>query len=159
VVTEAIRELLAKRPAPAPGANPPFALDELAAAALMVECARIDGEFTNEERDAICRAVREALGLDQETAECLVGVAEMREDEVWDDWLFTETVKSNFSEQERRAVIGRLWEVALADGRLHPIEERMIGRIARELGVSKEEVAAIHSSALERGKGKTDPRA
>lgn len=156
MLTEAIRELLAKRPAPAPGVKVPFALEELAAAALMVECARIDGAFTNEERDAICRAVRESLGLDHETAECLVGVAEMREDEVWDDWLFTQTVKTNFNERERRTVIRRLWEVALADGTLHPIEENLIDRIARELGVSRKEIAAIRASALEGGSGRTD---
>ncbi len=157
--TEAIRELLAKRPPPAPGAELPFALEELAAAALLVECARIDGAFSEEERDAICSAVREALGLDHETAECLVGVAEMREDAVWHDWLFTETVRTHFTEPERLAVIGRLWRVALADGTLHPIEERMISRIAREIGISEDAVEAIRRSALERDPGKVDPRA
>ena len=67
VTTKEIREFLADRPAP--GTDWPYTLEELAAAALMVECARIDGEFDEEERDEICRAVMEEFELDQETAE------------------------------------------------------------------------------------------
>ena len=52
MLTKAIRELLAKRPGPAPGPARPFEVQKLAAAALLVECARIDGAFREEERDA-----------------------------------------------------------------------------------------------------------
>jgi len=83
MVTGLIQAYLAKRLPPSPAW--PFRLPGLAAAALMVECARIDGAFTEVERDAICRAVREELVLDEDTARCLVEVAERREDEVWHD--------------------------------------------------------------------------
>jgi uncharacterized tellurite resistance protein B-like protein len=109
-----IHEHLARRAAPAP--DRPFELEELAAAALMVECAQIDGAFDDEEREAICRAVREQFALDRETAECLIGVAAMRKDAVWHDWLFTEAIKKHFNHEERVAAIRRLWEVALANG-------------------------------------------
>ena len=73
MLTRVIQAYLAKRLPPSPAWR--FTLAELAAAALMVECARIDGEFTPEERGAICRAVQEQLTLDEETAGCLVAVA------------------------------------------------------------------------------------
>jgi uncharacterized tellurite resistance protein B-like protein len=136
MVIKEIRKRLAERPAPGP--DWPHLLEELAAAALMVECARIDGEFDEEERDEICRAVMEDLELDQETTRCLVEVAERREEEVWHDWLFTETIKKSFDQYERLAVIQRLWEVALVDGTVHPFEERLIARIASELDISEE---------------------
>ena len=153
MVSEVIQAYLAKRRPPRPAS--PFALEELAAAALMVECARIDGAFTEEERHAICRAVMEKLVLDEETAECLVGVAERREDEVWNDWLFTETIKTSFDEYDRLTVIERLWEVALADGTVHPFEERLIARIASELGISKEAVDRRLTITLRRHPGLT----
>ncbi len=153
MVTGVIRAYLAKRLPPNPAW--PFKLPELAAAALMVECARIDGEFSEEERDAICRAVQEQLTLDEETAECLVGVAERREDEVWHDWLFTETIKKAFDEYDRLAVIRRLWEVALADGTVHPFEESLITRIANELDISGDAVSRRLSIALRRHPGLT----
>ena len=148
MLSEVIQAYLAKRRSPRPAS--PFAPEELAAAALMVECARIDGVFTEEERHAICRAVTEKLVLDEETAECLVGVAERREDEVWNDWLFTETIKTSFDEYDRLTVIERLWEVALADGTVHPFEERLIARIGRGLSISEEAVAAIRKRSGER---------
>ena len=153
MVTGVIQAYLAKRLPPSPAWR--FTLAELAAAALMVECARIDGEFAEEERGAICRAVQEQLTLDEETAECLVGVAERREDEVWHDWLFTETIKKSFDEYDRLAVIRRLWEVALADGTVHPFEESLITRIAHELDVSEEAVDRRLSITLRRHPGLT----
>jgi uncharacterized tellurite resistance protein B-like protein len=148
-----IREFLARRPAPGP--DWPFELEELATAALMVECARVDGEFTEEERDAICRAVMEELVLDEETAGCLVRIAERREDEMWHDWLFTETIKTSFDEYEHLAVVGRLWEITLADGTIHPFEQRLITRVASELGIPKEAVDRRLTIALRRYTGPT----
>ena len=153
MVTKEIREFLAEQPAPGP--DWPFKLEELAAAALMVECGRIDGEFDEEERDEICRAVIEELVLDADTAECLVGVAERREDEVWHDWLFTETIKKSFAEHERLAVIRRLWEVALADGTVHPFEEHLIARVASELSIPEEAVDQGLTIALRHHPGLT----
>ena len=153
MVTGMIQAYLAKRLPPNP--TWPFQLEELAAAALMVECARIDGEFATEEREAICRGVMEEFVLDEETAECLGRVAEMREDEVWHDWLFTETVKKSFDEYDRLAVIRRLWDVTLADGVVHPFEEYLITRIASELDVSEEAVGRQLTTALRRHPGLT----
>lgn len=75
-----IRELLDERRAQHPTWS--FVPENLAAATLMVRCARIDGEFAEEEREAICHAVREEFKLDEETAEWAVQVAEIGEDEL-----------------------------------------------------------------------------
>jgi len=158
VLTKAIRELLAKRPGAAPGPERPFEIEKLAAAALMVECARVNGAFGEEERDAICRAVREAFALDRETAAILVGVAAKHEDEMWDDWLFTETIKRHFSQGEQLEIVRRLWEIALADQDLHPFEERLIARVARELGLSEEAVARSRERAERRSGEEKEPR-
>ena len=158
MLTKAIRELLAKRPGPAPGPERPFEIQKLAAAALMVECARIDGAFGEKERDAICHAVREAFALDRETAEILVGVAEKHEDEMWDNWLFTETIKRHFDRDEQLEIVRRLWEIALADEELHPFEERLIARVARELGFSEEAVAQSRERANARIGEEKEPR-
>jgi uncharacterized tellurite resistance protein B-like protein len=141
MLVSAIRDFLAT-PAPTLQVNVDgFSRQELAAAVLMIECARIDGSFTTEERDAICRSVRDRLRLDDETVECLVGIAERRHDEVWHDWLFTETIRRSFDPEDRLGVIERLFEVAWADGEIHRFEAHLIDRIAADLEVSKEEVA------------------
>ena len=112
-----------------------FRREQVAAAALLVQCARVDAEFTEGERAAICAAVREHVGLDAETSGALVEVAERRTEEVWDDWLFLDAVKRGFSQEERIGILERLWEVAHTDGRVHPFEEHLISRMASELGI------------------------
>jgi len=141
MTTRAIRALLAEKRRERKRIEElaePFDRKDVAAAALMVECARIDGEFAEEEREAICRAVREDLDLSREMAECLIAVAEKREDEVWHDFLFTKTIKTNFGLDEQLAVIRRLWEVAMADGNADPFEEHLISRVGRELRISEQ---------------------
>jgi uncharacterized tellurite resistance protein B-like protein len=153
VLTKAIRELLARQPGPAPGPERPFDIELLAAAALMVECARIDGEFSEQEREAICHAVREAFSLDRETAEQLVAVAEKHEDEMWDNWLFTETIKRHFSQDELIEIVGRLWDVAMVDADLHPFEEHLISSVARELVLPEEAIVRSREQARQRSAG------
>lgn len=145
-------ELLADRSPPDP--NWLFVPEELAAAVLMAECAYVDGEFAEEEREAISHAVREEFKLDEETAEWLVQVAEMREDDMWVDRPFSETLKRNFNKDEQLALIRRLWDVALADGTVHPFEKRLIARIARELGISEKVLAAIRRKSSVRMTGR-----
>mgnify|MGYP001824859858 CR=1 FL=1 len=158
MLTKAIRELLARQPGPAPGPERAFDIELLAAAALMVECARIDGEFSEQERDAICHAVREAFSLDRETAEQLVAVAERHEDEMWDNWLFTETIKRHFSPDEQLEIIGRLWDVAMVED-LHPFEEHLVASVARELNLTEEAVSQSREQAQQRRAGrKQEPR-
>jgi uncharacterized tellurite resistance protein B-like protein len=115
----------------------------------MAECAYVDGEVATEEREAIWRAVRDEFKLDEETAEWLVEVAEKREDEMWLDRPFSEAVKSHFNKDQKMTLIRRLWEIALADGTVHPVEERLIARIARELCISKRALAAIRRKSSE----------
>ena len=68
MLVSAIRDYLAAPARPLRQDVPGVSREELAAAALMVECARVDGGFSDTERSAICRIVRERLHLDDETA-------------------------------------------------------------------------------------------
>lgn len=121
--------------------------EQVAAAALLVECARIDSRIGEGERGVICAAVREHFGLDAETCAALVEVAERKTEEVWDDWVFVEAVKRGFSEPQRVGIVAGLWEVAYSDGRMHPFEEHLIGRIAKELGISQAEIEKTRAHA------------
>jgi uncharacterized tellurite resistance protein B-like protein len=127
-----------------------FRREQVAAAALLVECARVDRKIPAEERALVCTVVREHFGLDAETSEALIEVAEKQTKEVWDDWLFLEAIKQGFSEQERIELLGGLWEVAYIDGRMHPFEEHLIGRIASELGIPGSEVERTRAHAWTR---------
>jgi uncharacterized tellurite resistance protein B-like protein len=127
-----------------------FRREQVAAAALLVQCARVDAAFGDDERAVICSAVREHLGLDAETCEALVEVAEQRTEEVWDDWLFLDAVRRGFGPEERVGILECLWEVAHADGRMHPLEEHLISRIGSELGISEADRDRLRAQAWKR---------
>jgi len=146
-----ILERLAERLKPEEeAASEDFRRAQVAAAALLVECARVDKRFTEGDRAVICAVVREHLGLDAETSEALVEVAEKRTKEVWNDWLFLEAIKRGFSAQERIELLAGLWEVAYSDGRMHPFEEHLIGRIASELDIPGAEIEKTRAQAWTR---------
>jgi uncharacterized tellurite resistance protein B-like protein len=158
MIRQDILDFLAARPRPGPRPECPFEREQIAAAALMVECAQVDTEFAQEEREAICRAVRGDFGLDAATCEALVEVAERRTEEVWHDWLFLQAVKQGFTEEEQRGILTRLWEVAHADGEVHPFEVSLISRIARELGFTEAVLEETRAEARKRMGGAPETR-
>jgi uncharacterized tellurite resistance protein B-like protein len=119
----------------------------LAAAALLVECARIDARMGAQERRAIATSVRELFQLDDEVAEMLLAVAEQRVEDVWHDWLFTEAIREGFDPEARAQLVQRLCFVARANGSLGDREQVFIARIARELGVPEERVQEAWDAA------------
>jgi uncharacterized tellurite resistance protein B-like protein len=150
MLTTAIRKYLVMRRKDDYSPQPTFLREDLAAAALMVECARVDRDHSKEEQGKIVAIIRDRCGLDHETAECLVSVAEQKNDEVWHDWLFTSTVKDAYDDEERRSLVEHLWEIAAADGAIHHFEEKLVERIARELAVPDDSVSASRASVAER---------
>ena len=118
----------------------------LAAAALLVEAAQRDDEFTADERATIIRVVRERFELSQEDAEGLVGLAEQRQRLPYGESVFMHTVAGSFTVEERKEVLHMIWEVALADGQVDFVEDVMIARLAAEIGLDKATFDAIRAA-------------
>ena len=131
-----ILELLAKPPRPERQCS--FGREQVAAAALLVECAQADTDFAPQEHQVVWAAVRRHFGLDDQTCEELLAVGMPRTGEVWHDWIFVEAIRRGFTQQEQREILERLWEAADADGHVHPFEVHLLSRAARELGISHE---------------------
>lgn len=137
-------------PAAPPTPDVDYSKKEISAAALLVESSRLDTNFDEAERGTIERLVREKFNLSEEDARKLLDYAAKRQGEVYSDWVFTETVRKEFSLNEREDIIGMLWEVAYADGTLHRFEAHMIHRVADELGVSKKALEKQRMAAIQR---------
>lgn len=124
-----LRKLLTGGDTPSPGRR---AVDELrlAAAALMVEAGRMDGEIGAPERETIGKLLRRHFGLDEDEVAELMDMAEaaaMRSSQIF---AFTQAVNNGFAADERVAMIEMLWEVVYADGELHHYESNLLRRIA-----------------------------
>jgi uncharacterized tellurite resistance protein B-like protein len=124
----------------------------LAAAALLVHLAAIDGVCDAGETQLLHRLVETRFGLDPAAASALIAAAAESEREAVDLYRFTSVLKRTLDEDGRRAVIGMLWEMAYADGEVHEFEENVIWRVAELLGVSSRDRVALRQAAKDAGK-------
>lgn len=113
-----------------------FSDKDLAAAALLVEAACMDGTLGTSERDTINELLTVRFSLSQAEADLLFNEALTIQNEATHLMRFTRTIKDNYSEAERTQLIEMLWQVAFADGVIHDYEDNLIRRIAGLIYVS-----------------------
>ncbi len=134
-----------------------FGDKEMAAAALLIEVAAMDGHLDPAEEAAIRRALGKAFGLHDAEVDALLAAARDRAGTSTQLFGFTRTFKENSSYAERVALIELLWEVALADGRIDHYESNLLRRVGgllyvsdRDRGEARKRVEARHRGAATR---------
>ncbi len=108
----------------------------LAAVALLVHVANVDGRVDLSERRKLQAIIEERFGLDAVAAAKLTAAAEQSDREAVDFYHFTSVLKRTLDEGGRLKIVELLWDIAFADGTVHELEENTIWRIAELLGVS-----------------------
>jgi uncharacterized tellurite resistance protein B-like protein len=120
--------------AAAPGPAGEQAL-QLAAAALLFEIVRADGEVKAEERTVMQAAVQSTFGLAAERTQELMALAENASRRAVSLYEFTQVVDESFTAEQKKRVVELLWLVAFADGTKDPLEEHLVRKIAGLLHV------------------------
>jgi uncharacterized tellurite resistance protein B-like protein len=128
----------------------------VAAAALLVHAAVIDGQFTDAEREKLTELVRRRFDLDATAAAELIEAATTAEREAVDLYRFTSLLNRTLDDEGRRRMVEMMWEVVFTDRRATEFEDNLIWRVADLLGVSgrervtlKQQVAAAHANSDE----------
>ncbi len=122
----------------------------IAAAALMVEAALMDGSFDPLEREAIRDMLVDRLGVAASEADLTIAEAETRVAQAADHWSFARVLKDRLDEPARIGILEMLWEVAYADGRLDHMESALIRRVAGLLYVPDQDSGAARRRVRER---------
>jgi uncharacterized tellurite resistance protein B-like protein len=108
----------------------------VAAAALLVHAAAIDGSVSAVERDKLAAIIKRRFGLaEAETGE-LVAEATEAEREAIDLYQFTSRLNRVLDEDGRRRIVEMMWETVYADDRVSEFESNLIWRAADLLGIS-----------------------
>jgi uncharacterized tellurite resistance protein B-like protein len=108
----------------------------LAAVALLVHIANVDGNTDLAERRRLMAIIEERFGLDPKAAAELIATAEQSDREAVDFYHFTTVLKRALDDDGRQKIVEMLWDIAYADGVADEFEENTIWRIAELLGVS-----------------------
>ena len=134
------------------GAVHPVAGDDvrLAAAALLVEAAMVDGTLDGVEGALIVRLLTERFSLSPEAANALLAQASALQEESNQLFPFTKVIVEKFDAAQRIALIEMLWEVVYANGQLHDYEASLVRRVAGLLFVSDHDSGAARLRALSR---------
>ncbi|HEY2226809.1 MAG TPA: TerB family tellurite resistance protein [Xanthobacteraceae bacterium] len=118
-----------------------FAADDyrLAASALLVHAAAIDGEVSPVERDRLHDVIKQSFELDEEATNELVSEATAAEHEAVDLYRFTSLINRSLNEDGRRRIVEMMWKIVYADGRVTEFEDNLLWRAADLLGISSRE--------------------
>ena len=122
----------------------------LAAAALLVEAACMDGDFDAGERDTIASLLQRQFDLDEAQTDTLIDAARETVEESTQLYAFTRIIQERFSDEERIGMIEMLWEVAYADGHLHEYESSLVRRVAGLIYVADRDSGAARKRVRQR---------
>ncbi len=122
----------------------------LAAAALLVEAARMDETVDADELTRIGELVRWRFALSEEETADLVAEAERVTEDSVQLYRFTRVIRDAFGQDERVQLVEMLWDVACADGEVHDLEASLLRRICGLLNVSDRDSGAARKRALSR---------
>jgi uncharacterized tellurite resistance protein B-like protein len=125
----------------------------LAAAALLVHAAAIDGSMSAIERDKLHAIIKRRFDLDEAETDELVAEATEAEHEAIDLYHFTSLINRALDEDGRRRVVEMMWEMVYADGRVSEFETNLIWRAADLLGISSRDRIELRASVASRREG------
>ncbi|MBL8585647.1 MAG: TerB family tellurite resistance protein [Bradyrhizobiaceae bacterium] len=111
----------------------------VAAAALMVHVATLDGDLTPAERGKLHNLLMVRFKLDDKATEELIEAAVAADHEAVDFYHFTSLLMRMLDEEQRRRIIAMMWEMAFVDGNISEFEDNVMWRVADLLGVSNRE--------------------
>ncbi len=148
-----LEKILKFFPAADAGAEAGFSVPDedlrISAAALMVNAARIDGRLCETEAATMRRVLAAHFQLNDEEANDLIRRAELRDNEAVDLYEFTSVLAKNLDQPGRKAIVGMLWRVVLADGEKDALEDNLVYRVAELLGVSTRDRVLLRQEAAD----------
>ena len=125
----------------------------LAAAALLVHVATTDSNFDEAERAKLREILSQRFSLDAEEADDLIESAVRADRDAVDLYQFTSLLNRSFDEEERKRVVGMMFEVAYADGQLSEFEDNIVWRAAQLMHVPSRERVTIRRQVREESAG------
>lgn len=105
----------------------------VATAALLIEVAEADDDFSEEERDAIVCVLRDSFSLERGEVDEIILAAKRELEHKTDLYFFAGQINAHFDTESKIRIIEMAWRVIFADKRLHGREDHLAHRFARLL--------------------------
>jgi len=127
----------------------------IAACALFLEMAHIDGKFTAGEMDTVIAIMKEKYGLSREHADALIAEADRELADSVDLWQFARLINENYAIDKKIEIIETLWQMVYVDGKMDEYEHYLMNKLKNLLRLSHDQLIAakrkvLNSSASQR---------
>ena len=119
----------------------------MATAVLMIDVARADYVFDEDEFDHVLKLCESHFQLSPEEAVDLVNAANERAEDLVSVHEFTQVLHRNLEERDKARIIELLWRIAYADGRLDKYENSLVLKISDLLYVNRALVMRLKHDA------------
>jgi uncharacterized tellurite resistance protein B-like protein len=113
---------------------------QVATAALLVEIAKADGDFSKDERKRIIDLMKNDFDLDDECVNELLALSEQKVKDSVSVYEFSSIINESFTQQEKLDLIKNLWRIIYEDGKLDSHEDRLIKIIGSTLNLEHKDV-------------------
>ena len=131
-----------------PGDDP-----RVAAAALLYHVMDADGVRQDAEWERMKQVLAESYGVSGAALDRLVEAGAEADQDAVDLHAFTSILKRDLDETARREFVRILWDVVLADGELHELEDHTVARIAELIGIDGRQRILARQEARSRAAG------
>jgi uncharacterized tellurite resistance protein B-like protein len=123
----------------------------VAACALFLEMANIDGEFSDLEMAQVLTILEKDYGLSPAHAESLVEIASDELKGSIDLWQFTNRINQHYTLEEKLEIITLVWRIAYADGKLDKHEDYLVHKLANLLRLQHKQLIDAKVKVLHGG--------
>lgn len=122
----------------------------VAACALLLEIAYADDHFSDAERSHIGAVMQRHFDLDEETAECLIELAEAERARAIDLYQFTALIRDHYDLGQKTLLAEIMWGLVLTDGKVQRHEGYMLRKIASLLDLEPGYLSYARKNAAKR---------
>lgn len=122
---------------------------QLATAAVLLEIAYADGQFTPSEDGDVAGYLEKVFSLDEDSARDLMRAGDEIRTRTIDHFELTNYIRHNTSLEERLDMIKAMWRIVYADGRLSEYENYLVRKLADLLGIEHHRMIDAKVAVLE----------
>jgi uncharacterized tellurite resistance protein B-like protein len=110
---------------------------------------KIDGEFSESEKEHIMLILKKDYGLSDEHATALLQASDEELKGSIDLWQFTNLINQNYSVEDKLQIIETIWRIAYTDGKLDEHEDYLLHKLAKLLRLSHKQLIEAKLRAKE----------
>ncbi len=126
---------------------------KVATCVFLLEIARADDEFCEEERTRIVESLCKQFSLSPEDAQELIDLATEKRSESHDLWSFSSEINQACSHEEKLEIIEEVWRVVFSDGSMDGHERYLAHQMAKLMNLRDDQLIEAKVKVLNELRG------